>query len=75
MRRDEAYLLDILLASRQAIGFLADLSWDSSAASDLHQSAVIRNLEIIGEAAGRVSQDLREAHHRGPDGGGWFCPL
>ncbi|MGD8626658.1 MAG: DUF86 domain-containing protein [Anaerolineae bacterium] len=62
MRRDDAYLLDILIAARRAIEFLADLTWEEFAASDLHQNAVVRTLEIIGEAASRVSQDTRDAH-------------
>jgi len=53
MRRDEAYLLDILLAARKALEF---------AQSELHQNAVIRPLEIIGEAAARVSAQTLQAH-------------
>jgi len=62
MRRDEAYLLDILIAARRASEFLAGLTWEEFVASELHQSAVVRTLEIIGEAASRVSQDTRDAH-------------
>jgi uncharacterized protein with HEPN domain len=62
MQRDEAYLLDILLAARRASEFVAGLTWEGFVASDLHQHAVARTLEIIGEAAGRVSQDTRDAH-------------
>ena len=62
MRRDEAYLLDILIAARQAIEFVEGLTWEEFVASDLHQSAVVRALEIIGEAASRVSQDMRDAY-------------
>jgi len=42
MRRDEAYLLDILLAARRVIGFLKGMTWEEFAASELHQNAVIR---------------------------------
>jgi uncharacterized protein with HEPN domain len=66
MRRDDAYLLDILIAARRAIEFLADLTWEAFVASDLHQNAVVRTLEIIGEAASRVSQDTRDAHPNVP---------
>jgi uncharacterized protein with HEPN domain len=33
-----------------------------ASASSLHQSAVIRKLEVIGEAAGKVSKAFRAAH-------------
>ncbi|MGC9348297.1 MAG: DUF86 domain-containing protein [Anaerolineae bacterium] len=62
MRRDEAYLLDILIAARKAREFVAGMSWDEFAVSELHQAAVIRPLEIIGEAAARISPKTREAH-------------
>jgi uncharacterized protein with HEPN domain len=62
MPRDDAYLLDILIAARKALEFVEDLSWPEFAQSDLHQNAVIRPLEIIGEAARRMSQETREAH-------------
>ena len=53
--RDEALLLDMALAAEDALSFVADLDERAFLASDLHQSAVIRKLEVIGEAAGRVS--------------------
>jgi len=62
MRRDDAYLLDILIAARKARSFLEGMTWEQFVGSDLHQSAVMRPLEIIGEAAGRVSQETRAAH-------------
>ena len=34
--------------------------------SELHQNAVIRPLEIIGEAAGLISQQTRNEHHEIP---------
>ncbi len=62
MQRDEAYLLDILIAARKALKFLEDITWEGFERSELHQHAVIRPLEIIGEAARRVSQQTRDAH-------------
>ncbi len=62
MRRDEAYLLDILIAARKALRFLEGMSWEDFQQSELHQNAVMRPLEIIGEAARRVSQQTRDAH-------------
>jgi uncharacterized protein with HEPN domain len=62
MPRDEAYLLDILIAARKALTFVEGMTWEAFAESELHQSAVIRLLEIIGEAAAHVSRSTREAH-------------
>jgi uncharacterized protein with HEPN domain len=62
MFRDEAFLLDILIASHRALQHLHNLSWDEFQDSALHQDAVIRQLEIIGEAARLVSDTYQEGH-------------
>jgi uncharacterized protein with HEPN domain len=62
MQRDEAYLLDILIAARKAIRFTRDLSWQEFESSELHQDAVLRSLEVVGEAARLVSQEFRDSH-------------
>jgi uncharacterized protein with HEPN domain len=51
--RDAALLLDIQLAAENALAFVADLDESAFLASGLHQSAVICQLTVIGEAAGR----------------------
>ncbi|MCA1780519.1 MAG: DUF86 domain-containing protein [Xanthomonadaceae bacterium] len=53
--RDLSLLLDMLLAARDARKFIRGMEKPEFLDSDLHQSAVIRSLEIIGEAAGRIS--------------------
>lgn len=62
MWRDAAYLLDMQLAAADALRFAAGLDQAGFEASDLHQSAILRKLEIIGEAAGQVSGEFRAAH-------------
>jgi uncharacterized protein with HEPN domain len=63
MQRDDvAYLLDILIAAKKAISYLEDLTVSEFEASELHQDAALRTLEIIGEAAGRVSNDFKTMH-------------
>lgn len=62
MQRDDAYLLDILIAARKALKFLEGMTWEEFERSELHQNAVMRPLEIIGEAARRVSEQTRDAH-------------
>ena len=60
--RDAALLLDMLLAAQDAVAFLAGIDEAAFIASRLHQSAVIRALEVMGEAAGQVSAGLRAGH-------------
>jgi len=59
VERDSAYLVDMLLAAQDAIGFAAEIDQVRFAASRLYQNAIIRALEIVGEAAGRVSRETR----------------
>ena len=54
--RDAALPLDMLLAVRDAQGFVEGLDESAFLASRLHQNATIRSLEVIGEAAGKVKQ-------------------
>lgn len=60
--RDAALVLDILIAARDVGAFLTGLDEAAFMASRLHQNAVIRSLEVIGEAAGKISEALRAAH-------------
>lgn len=62
MQRDEAYLLDIALAAKRAIKYIATVSRAEFENDDMVQDAVARTLEIIGEAAGSVSEEFQEAH-------------
>lgn len=66
MRRDEAYLLDMLLAARDAQNFARGLTREQFQASRLHQVAALKVLETIGEAASRVSEPLRATHPQIP---------
>jgi uncharacterized protein with HEPN domain len=63
MRTDRLYLADIVAAA-DAIGrFIADLEDDAAFYTDeLHQSAILQKLIVIGEAAARLSRELCAAH-------------
>jgi uncharacterized protein with HEPN domain len=52
----------MLLAARDAQGFVEGLGESAFLASRLHQNATIRSLEVIGEAAGKVSAATQAAH-------------
>jgi uncharacterized protein with HEPN domain len=47
--RDAALLLDMLMAARDALSFVQGLDEARFLANRLHQNAVIRSLEIIGD--------------------------
>jgi uncharacterized protein with HEPN domain len=68
MRKDDAYLLDILIAAQKALKFVEGVTWEEFNESDLLQNAVMRPLEIIGEAASRISEEIQEAHPEIPWG-------
>jgi uncharacterized protein with HEPN domain len=62
MSRDDAYLLDMLIAARHAAEHTIDVSEERFRGSQLHQDAIVRELEVIGEAARRVSDATRARH-------------
>lgn len=62
MRRDEAYLLDILIAARKALQFTSGVSKEEFEENEVIQNAVMYSLQIMGEAAARVSKDTRRVH-------------
>ena len=62
MWRDDAYLLDMLIYARKARSFSAGAAWEKFAADEILQAATLHVLQVIGEAASKVSEDTREAH-------------
>jgi uncharacterized protein with HEPN domain len=62
MRADEILLLDMLLAAREALSFLGAVSLKEFESDRIRQLAVIKSVEIIGEAAAGVSEEFRTAH-------------
>lgn len=60
MSRDAAYLLDIYQSAQIIQGFVLDMDEDKFNADIKTQDAVIRRLAIMGEAAKRVSSELKE---------------
>jgi len=61
-QRDAAYLWDMLDAARMVERLTCDQNFAEYANDRRTQLAVERSLEIIGEAAGRVSALFRKSH-------------
>ena len=59
---DVGYLWDMLDAARGVVASLRDLTLEEYQADDNLRLATERRIEIIGEAANRVSRPVREAH-------------
>ena len=60
--RDAAYLWDMLEAAKTVLDFTRDLTFYDYQRDKMLKLAVERSIEIIGEAASRVSKEFREAH-------------
>ena len=66
MRRDNARLLDILVACDEVTAFLTDVSREEFLADRKLQCAVWFQMEVIGEAARVMSRQFRKAHPEVP---------
>ena len=62
MRHDDAYLLDMLLAAREAGTFTAGLTFPEFKRNRMAQLAILKAVEVVGEAASQVSTEGKEAH-------------
>ena len=60
--RDPAYLWDMLDAARHIQKYTAGLTLDRYLKDSMVQAAVERKLEVLGEAARRVSEPFKQAH-------------
>ena len=62
MRRDELYLRDITESADALARFTSDVAQARFIDDDLVRSAVLQKLVVIGEAASRISQEIRERY-------------
>ena len=61
-KRDAAYLWDMLDAARTAEQLISNQDFAQYSNDRRTQLAVERSLEIVGEAAGKVSASFRDGH-------------
>jgi len=64
--RDASYLLDMLRHARGVMRSVAGTAFEDYAANEDLRLSVERRIEIIGEAAGRVSEGFQDAHPEVP---------
>jgi uncharacterized protein with HEPN domain len=62
MWRDDAFLLDMLLAANELSQFTEGVSFDKFNQDRLLQHAAVRLIEIIGEAARNISAEFKADH-------------
>lgn len=62
MLRDIAYLSDILESAKIAASYLETTSYEEFEKNGIIQDAVIRRIEIIGEASNRVSNEVQKQY-------------
>ncbi len=65
-RRDQDFLLDIIEAINRIISYTSGMSYDDFGDDQKTQDAVIRNIEIIGEATKNLSTELRDSYPQIP---------
>jgi len=60
--RDLCHLVDIVNAARLVLEFVRDVAWDDFEEDVMRQSAVMKQLEVVGEAAKRIADKFRADH-------------
>jgi len=68
MWRDDAFLLDMLLAARRVLKYAQGLDFQRFENDEVLQDAIVQRIQIIGEAARKISQEFKEEHPEIP----WF---
>jgi uncharacterized protein with HEPN domain len=66
MWRDDAHLLDMLLASQKIMAFTHGKGRDEFDSDEILQQAIMRLVQIIGEAARKVSPEFKQDHSHIP---------
>lgn len=66
MRRESLYLSDIVEAADHIAEFIKGIDFDSFQKSELLRSAVAQKLALIGEAAARISEELKKSNPEVP---------
>jgi uncharacterized protein with HEPN domain len=66
MRRDRALLDDMIEAAARIGAIVTETNYQGLLLDEIRKAAILHHLAVIGEAAGRVSSELREKYPRIP---------
>jgi len=66
MQRDPAHFLDIFESAKMAVSYLENISLEDFLNNYLVQDAVIRRIEVIGEASSRISKESKQRYSHLP---------
>ena len=66
MSRDDAVLLDMLIAARRAVDFASGVTREQLRSDLKTQSAFLHQLLVLGEAVKRLSDAFRDSHAQTP---------
>jgi uncharacterized protein with HEPN domain len=58
-RGDNEFVFDMIIACERILEYTKNLSYDEFCKNQMVIDAVVRNIEILGEAAKKVSNDLK----------------
>lgn len=57
-REDSLYLRDIIEACDKILKFADKIDFEEFNKQDLHFDAIVRNFQVIGDAAGKISDEF-----------------
>lgn len=60
------YIRDMITFSENVLSYSSDMNQDEILANNITYDAILRNLELIGEAATHIPIEVREAHQEIP---------
>jgi len=61
-RHDRLYLYDIIECCERASRYISGVSEKDYHSNPMLQDALVRNIEVVGEAVKNLSQEIRDAH-------------
>ena len=66
MRTDDAYLADMVTEARRVLDFASDLTYSEFAQDQMRCYAILKALEIVGEAASKISHETKSTYSHIP---------
>jgi len=65
-RRDKEYLADVREAVQRIVAYTGEITYEEFLADRKTQDAVLRNLQVMGEAVKKLSGPVKQAHRHLP---------